>query len=263
MKDARKLAHRGIYEGTWQSFSDMALLMLAIFIFLFALILITARMSQQYEIPALREKIEQLTRQLQQSESTNARLTAELGDMAAMSTDRQMERVLVAAGLTDGQGRKDFELFIDGLRSMPGNDIHMMVDATGSMHGLSTFLIPILRVIVIRSGKELSALTWYANERAETYSGPMGQIMDFLTQNAPFSGADETIGDGFRKAVKNHKKPGAYVIIGDESSTDPIFYHEIPSPVFTLPIGHDPETLHEYQKLAAETGGKMLRIEFR
>jgi cell division protein FtsL len=263
VKESRKQAHRGVYEGTWQSFSDMALLMLAIFVFLFALILITSRMSQEYEIPALRQKIEELTNQLKQSQSTNARLTDEIGDMASMSTEHQMDRVLASAGLADGQGRKDFEIFIQGLRSIPGKDIHMVVDATGSMHGLSSFLIPILRVIVIRSGKDLSALTWYANEKAETYQGPMGQVLDLLIKKAPFTGEDETIGDAFRKAVKNAPKPGAYLVIGDEPSTDRIYYHEIPSPVYTLPIGHDPDTLFEYQKLADETGGKMLRIEFR
>lgn len=263
MRDGRKLAQRGIYEGTWQSFSDMALLMLAIFIFLFALILITTRLSQQYEIPALRKKIAELSEQLKEAETQNARMTQELGDAATMSPESQIQNVLSSANLSQGQGRKDFEIFIQGLKDIPGKDIHLVVDATGSMHGLSAFLIPILRVIVIRSGKEMSALTWYANEQAETYQGPMGQVLDLLTQNAPFTGADETIGDAFQKAVKNARKPGAYLVIGDEPSTDRIFYHEIPAPVFTLPIGHDPDTLHEFGKLAEETGGKMLRIDFR
>jgi len=263
MKDSRKLTQRGIYEGTWQSFSDMALLMLAIFIFLFALILITTRLSEQYEIPELREKIKELSAQLKESQDQNERITAELGDMAKMSTEAQIERVLSSAGLADGQGRKDFEIFIHDLKKLPGNDIHLMVDATGSMHGLSAFLIPILRVIVIRSGKDMSALSWYANDQSETYKGPMGQVFDLLTQRAPFTGEDETIGDAFLKAAKKAAKPGAYLLIGDEPSTDRILYREIPSPVFTLPIGHDPDLLYDFQRTADETGGKMLRIEFR
>jgi hypothetical protein len=175
-----------------------------------------------------------------------------------------MQRALEVAQLATGQGRKDFEIFIAGLRNLPGKDIHLVVDATGSMHGLSSFLIPILRVIVIRSGKRLDALTWFSSGRAETYTGSMGDMFDHLMSGAPFIGPDETIGHAFRYAADHAAAPGAYLLIGDEPPSDNIVYFNIPSPVFTLPIGHDnPDTNWHYQKLADETGGKVLHLELK
>ncbi len=260
MKERRKFTFTNIHE----SFSDMALLMLATFIFLFVLILITSRLAEEYETPQLKERIEEMRRELQQSDADRNRLMREIDDMAGMSTDAQMQRALEAAQLATGQGRKDFDIFISGLRNLPGKDLHLVVDATGSMHGLSSFLIPILRVIVIRSGKHLDAITWFSDEKAETYTGSMGEMFDQLVQGAPFIGANETIGDAFRKAAMNAKKPGAYLLLGDEPSDDRIFYLDIPSPVFTLPIGRsNPTTQWEYQTLADKTGGKMLQLDFR
>ena len=80
--------------------------------------------------------------------------------MAGMGTESQIERVIAAAGV----GKKDFDLFVKGLKDLPGDDMHLMVDATGSMHGAVTFLVPILRAIVIRSGKKLSAVTWFSTQ---------------------------------------------------------------------------------------------------
>lgn len=260
MKERRKFTFTNIHE----SFSDMALLMLATFIFLFVLILITSRLAEEYETPQLKQRIEEMRRELQQSDADRSRLMREIDDMAGMSTDAQMQRALEAAQLSTGQGRKDFDIFISGLRDLPGQDLHLVVDATGSMHGLSSFLIPILRVIVIRSGKHLDAITWFSDEKAETYTGSMGEMFDQLVQGAPFIGANETIGDAFRKAAMNAKKPGAYLLLGDEPSDDRIFYLDIPSPVFTLPIGRsNPTTQWEYQTLADKTGGKMLQLDFR
>lgn len=260
MKDRRKFTFTNIYE----SFSDLALLMLATFIFLFVLILITSRLAEDYENPRLRQQADEMRQQLQQSDADNSRLMQELDDMAAMSSEAQMLRALEEAQLATGQGRRDFDIFIAGLRSLPGDDLHLVVDATGSMHGLSSFLIPILRVIVIRSGKHLDAITWFSNEEAETYTGSMGEMFDKLMQGAPFIGANETIGDAFRKAAMNAKRPGAYLLLGDEPSDDRILYLDIPAPVFTLPIGRsNPTTLWEYQTLAEKTGGKMLQLDFR
>ena len=184
--------------------------------------------------------------------------------MAGMATETQMSRVLSAAQLGQGQGRKDFEIFIKGLKQIPGKDLHLVVDATGSMHGVSSFLIPIIRVIVIRSGKHLDAITWFADNNAETYTGSMGEMFDQLMKGAPFVGADETIGDAFQRAVINAKVPGAYLLLGDEPSDDRIPFNEIPAPAFTLPIGHNnPATVWEYRNLAEKTGGKMLHLIFR
>ncbi len=260
MKERRKFTFTNIHE----SFSDMALLMLATFIFLFVMILITSRLAEEYETPKLKQKVREMARELQQSDADRKRLIRELDDMAVMSTDAQMERALEAAQLDSGQGRKDFDIFISGLRNLPGKDLHLVVDATGSMHGLSSFLIPILRVIVIRSGKHLDAITWFSDEKADTYTGSMGEMFDQLMRGAPFIGANETIGDAFRKAAMNARTPGAYLLLGDEPSDDRIFYLNIPSPVFTLPIGRsNPTTLWEYQTLADKTGGKMLQLDFK
>jgi hypothetical protein len=260
MKDRRKFAYTNIHE----SFSDLALLMLATFIFLLVMILITSRLAEDYEAPHLKQQVDDMRRQLAQSDADKDRLLRELDDMAGMSTEAQMQRALEVAQLATGKGRKDFEIFIAGLRSMPGDDLHLVIDATGSMHGLSSFLIPILRVIVIRSGKHLDAITWFSNEQADTYTGSMGEMFDQLVKGAPFVGASETIGDAFRKAAMNAKKPGAYLLLGDEPSDDRIYYLDIPSPVFTLPIGRsNPTTLWEYQTLADKTGGKMLQLDFR
>lgn len=147
---------------------------------------------------------------------------------------------------------------------MPGNSLHLIVDATGSMHGVSEFLIPVLRIIVIRSGKRLDALTWFSDSNADTYRGTMGEMFDRLMAGAPFIGANETIGHGFRHAASHAPPPGAYLLIGDEPPADRIGYFSIPSPVFTLPIGRDnPDTNWHYQKLADETGGKLLHLELK
>jgi hypothetical protein len=132
------------------------------------------------------------------------------------------------------------------------------------MHGVSTFLVPILRVIVTRSGKELSALTWFSDKSAETYMGTMGDMFDQLMSGAPFVGNIETIGRALKMAAQNAPIPGAYVLIGDEPSDDTIYYSEIPSPVFTLALGRsDPDTEREYRTLSEKTNGKMLVLKFQ
>lgn len=260
MKDRRRWAYNNIYE----SFADLALLMLATFIFLLVTILITSRIQDEYQIPKLKAELEQARAKLATADDDRKRLRRELGSMAGMSTEAQIEAVLETAGLHEGQGRKDFELFVDGLKALPGRDLHLVVDATGSMHGVVTFLIPVLRVIVLRSGKHLDAITWFSDTRAETFRGTMGEMLDSLLKGAPFTGANETIGEAFTQAARNAAAPGAYILIGDEPADDQIQYRAIPSPVFTLPIGKsNPATNWEYQKLADETGGRMLHLQFR
>ncbi len=247
-----------------ESFSDVALLMLATFIFLLVTILITTKVQEQYQVPKLREQVEQLQQQLASAQKDRERLLQDLGEMAGMNVDTQMERVLSSAHLDSGEGRKDFELFVAGLKTLPGRSLHLVVDATGSMHGVASFLVPVLRVIVVQSGKQLDAITWFSAGRAETYQGSMGEMLDQLMEGAPFVGSNETIGDAFYRASHNSAAPGAYVLIGDEPSDDSIYYRDIPSPVFTIPIGNsDPETTWEYQTLADKTGGKMLSLTFQ
>lgn len=260
MKDRRRFAYDNIHE----SFSDVALLMLATFIFLLVTILITSKLAEENQLPRLKHEVEEMRKKLAATDQTNDRLMHELDEMAGMGTDTQIARVLATAKLDKGSGRKDFDIFIQGLKDIPGHDLHLVVDATGSMHGVSSFLIPILRVIVIRSGKHLDAITWFSDGKAETYTGSMGEMFDKLMQGAPFVGADETIGDAFKRAAMNAKVPGAYLLLGDEPSDDRIFYLDIPAPVFTLPIGRfNPATTWEYQTLAEKTKGKMLQLDFR
>lgn len=259
MARKRRSAPPNIHE----SFSDIALLMLATFVFLLVTILITSRLAETYEAPKLKQAVKELQDKLAKSESDRERLSHDLDAMAGMSVEGQMEQALAAAGLDSGKNHKDFDVFIKGLRDLPGDSLHLLVDATGSMHGVTDFLIPILRVIVIRSGKHLDALTWFSDHKAETYQGSMGEIFDQLLKGAPFVGADETIGHAFQYAAEHAPAPSAYLLIGDEPPSDRIVYFNIPSPVFTLPLGRDnPDTNWHYKTLAEKTGGKMLHLEF-
>ena len=260
MRKKRRSAPPNIHE----SFSDIALLMLATFIFLLVTILITSKMADKYQTPKLKNALASLQTQLAKAEAETARLKSNMDALAHLSSEGQMNEALAAVGLDSGKSRKDFDLFIKGLRDLPGDSLHLLVDATGSMHGASQFLVPVLRIIVIRSGKRLDALTWFSDGKADTFHGSMGAMLDRLLEGAPFIGANETIGHAFRYAAEHAPKPGAYLLIGDEPPADNIVYFNIPSPVYTLPIGRDnPDTNWHYQKLADETGGKMLHLEFK
>jgi len=264
----------------YEIFSDMALLMLAAFIFLFALILINAQLQGSKKDPVSEREIASLKEKLTDTGLKNLKLQQEINNLASVNAQAQMdnlqalmdgkdvqqqvEKVMLSAQMATGKGRKDFDLFVKGLRNLPGKDLHIVVDATGSMHGVTTFLIPVLRLIAIRSGKHLSALTWYADRREGTYTGSMAEVFDQLMANAPFVGMDETVGHAFRHIVSSSPVPGAYLLIGDEPPTDKVFYHEIPAPVFTLPLGTSTgSTKYAFQKMADETGGRMLELKFQ
>jgi hypothetical protein len=261
MKKNRRSSPPNIHE----SFSDMALLMLATFVFLLVTIMITSKLAEENQLPQLKEKVSQLNAELKREEQKNQNLMANMDKLATMNMAAQMEQALEAAGMEkNSKSRKDLDLFVEGLKDIPGDSIHLMVDATGSMHGVTTFIIPILRIIIIRSGKRLDAITWFSDGKSETYQGSMGSMFDNLLDGAPFIGSDETIGRAFRDAARNAPAPGAYLLIGDEPSTDRIHYFDIPSPVFTIPLGKDnPETIYAYQKLAEETKGKTLQLELK
>ena len=261
MRKKRRSSPINIHE----SFSDIALLMLATFVFLLVIIMITSKMAEQNQLPQLKANVKALQKALQNSEDENKRLLGNMDSIITMTAESQMEHALAAVGMgKSDRNRKDFDLFVKGLHDLPGNTLHLMVDATGSMHGVTTFIVPVLRVLVIRSGKELQALTWFSDNQSETYTGTMGSMFDKLMNGAPFIGVEETIGKAFRDAAKAAPAPGAYLIIGDEPSSDKVRYFNIPSPVYTLPIGRsNPDTNWAYQKLADETGGKMLHIELK
>jgi len=267
-------------ESPYEIFSDMALLMLAAFIFLFALILINAQLQGSRSDPVSERELATLKDNLAKSEKDNRKLQQEINNLASVNVQDQLEnlqalmdgkdvqqqvnKVLLSAQMATGKGRKDFDLFIKGLRNLPGKDLHIVVDATGSMHGVTTFLIPVLRLIAIRSGKHLSALTWYANRKEGTYTGSMAEMFDKLMADAPFVGMDETIGHAFHHIAISSPVPGAYLLIGDEPPTDTVAYHEIPAPVFTLPLGTSTgNTKYAFQKIADETGGRMLELKFQ
>ena len=261
MKKTRRSSPPNIHE----SFSDMALLMLATFVFLLVTIMITSKLAEQNQLPQLKQDVATLSKALEQAEQKNRNLMSNMDKLVTVSMAAQMEQALETAGFEqNSKNRKDLDLFVQGLKDLPGHSIHLMVDATGSMHGVTTFIIPILRVIIIRSGKRLDAITWFSDGKSETYQGSMGSMFDNLMNGAPFIGSDETIGRAFRDAARNAPIPGAYLLIGDEPSTDRIHYFNIPSPVFTVPLGKDnPETTYAYQKLADETKGKMLQLELK
>jgi len=239
--------------------------MLATLLFLFVTILITSKSAQENELPKLKELVSKLETDLAREKDKNSKLLNNMDAVIHMTSQTSMEAALQAAGLgKSAKNRKDFDLFVKGLKDLPGDSIHLMLDATGSMHGVTTFLIPVLRVIVIRSGKRLDAVSWYSDGKTETYRGTMGSIFDDVMNGAPFIGSEETIGKAFVDAAKNAPAPGAYVLIGDEPSTDKIHYFYIPSPVFTIALGKsNPETNWAFQKLADETHGKMLQLELK
>ncbi len=244
-------------------FSDIALLMLATFVFLLVTILITSRSAEEHEVPRMKRDINELKKELASAQAENRRLMHDMDEVTVMTPESQMAKALASAGLDSGKNKKDFDVFVQGLKDLPGHDLHMIVDATGSMHGVTNFLIPVLRVVVIRSGKRLSGITWFSDGKTETYTGTMGEMFDKLMQGAPFIGNEETMGLAFTHAQDEAPVPGAYLVIGDEPSTDTIHYFSIPAPAFTLPIGKEnPDALWQYQKLADETGGKMLRLIF-
>lgn len=217
-------------------------------------------MAQEYEVPKLKQQIVELKNQLASSQLDSQRLTKNLEEMSLGSESSPMERIIESATF----GKKDFDLFIEGLKNLPGKDLHLIIDASGSMHGLTSFLVPVLRTIVIRSGKTLSAVTWFSDNEAQTYTGTLGSMFDNLMSGAPFGGNLETIGKAFRVAARNAPPPGAYVLVGDEPSNDTVNYTDIPSPVFTLPLGRsDPETNRFYQEVADRTHGKMMQLDFK
>ncbi|MDQ6972225.1 MAG: hypothetical protein Q9M30_06215, partial [Mariprofundaceae bacterium] len=217
MRRRQNLAGDNFYE----IFSDMALLMLAAFVFLFALILVNAQLQGGGSAQNARD-MQQLQEELDQAEQRNKQLEEEMNELAGADVKAQRDKVLASAGVSKGKGKRDFDIFIKGLKDLPGKDLHLVVDATGSMHGVTTFLIPVLRVIAIRSGKHLSAVSWYADRRTGTFTGSMGAMFDKLMQSAPFIGADETVGHAFSKIAKDSPIPGAYMLIGDEAPTDTV-----------------------------------------
>ncbi|MDQ6981521.1 MAG: hypothetical protein Q9M08_00745 [Mariprofundus sp.] len=264
----------------YEIFSDMALLMLAAFIFLFALILINAQLQGSRSDPVSERELASIKENLAKAEQQNRKLQQEINNLASVDAQEQLDnlqalmdgqgvqqqvdKVMLSAQMATGKGRKDFDMFVKGLRNLPGKDLHIVVDATGSMHGVTTFLIPVLRLIAIRSGKHLSALTWYANRKEGTYIGSMAAMFDKLMADAPFIGLDETIGHAFHHIAAASPVPGAYLLIGDEPPTDRVLYSEIPAPVFTLPLGTSTgNTKYAFKKMADETGGRMLELKFQ
>jgi hypothetical protein len=255
----RKKTESSIYD-IYKSFSDLALMTLGAFLFLFVIIILVSQMSEKNEVPRLKKQLEMLEEQLKLSQADKDRLKKDMEKVIVTDPETQTNTILEAAGTN----RKDFELFIRGLKNIPGKDIHLIIDATGSMHGVSAFLIPILRLIVSRADKQVSAITWYSDNRFQTYTGTMGDMFDHLVQGAPFTGSIEYIGRALQAAQANAPRPGAYLLIGDEPSDDDVMYSQIPSPVFTLPLGlSDPDTERDFGIIAEKTGGMKLHLDLR
>jgi len=255
---------RSAPENIYEIFSDMALLMLAAFVFIFVMILITSQLQGAGSANVNQQALQQMAAERDAAKEDVVRLQSALATMDGGDMEQQAERVLASAGLSEGKGKRDFDMFIAGLKDLPGNDLHMIVDATGSMHGVTTFLIPVLRLIAIRSGKRLSAVSWFADSKTGTFTGSMGAMLDQLMKDAPFIGEYETIGHALVDVAKGSPTPGAYLLIGDEPPTDRIKYHDIPAPVFTLPLGtSSSSTKVAYQRIADNTQGRMLELKFQ
>lgn len=254
----RKQTESSIYD-IYKIFSDLALMTLGAFLFLFVIITLVSQMSPETsEISRLKAELAKEEQQLNRAQADQDRLKQELEKIANTAPDHEANIILKSAGVT----HKDFDVFIEGLKNIPGKDLHLIIDATGSMHGVSGFLLPLLRLIVNRADKQVSAITWFSDNRFQTETGTMGDMFDQFMQGAPFTGSYEYIGRAFDMAINNSPRPGAYLLIGDEPSDDTIKYSDIPSPVFTLPLGRsDPDTERDYGILAEKTGGKMLHIE--
>ena len=256
----RSKRRRFMDESVFVTYSDMALLMLVIFIFLFTIMVITAQLSGGSQASAVKNQLKELQQQLASAEADKKSLAKNLEEIVTTSEESYLEKIIE----TSTFGRKDFDLFIKGLQEIPGDDIHLVIDASGSMHGLTSFLVPVLRLIVTKSGKRLSAITWFSDNKADTYIGTMGEMFDKLMRGAPFYGSVESIGHGFRTAARSAPPPGAYLLVGDEPANDTIYYDRIPSPAFTLPLGRsDPATNLSYSTIATKTGGKMLHLDFK
>lgn len=256
----RSKRRRFLDESVFVTYSDMALLMLVIFIFLFTIMVITARLSGGSQSSTIKNQVKELQQQLASAETDKKSLEKNMEEIITSSEESHLEKIIE----TSTFGRKDFDLFIKGLQELPGEDLHLVIDASGSMHGLASFLVPVLRLIVTKSGKRLSAITWFSDNKADTYIGSMGEMFDKLMRGAPFYGSVESVGHGFRAAAKNAPPPGAYLLVGDEPANDTVYYDRIPSPVFTLPLGRSNEATNmSYGTIAKKTGGKMLHLDFK
>ncbi|PIV29778.1 MAG: hypothetical protein COS35_10125, partial [Zetaproteobacteria bacterium CG02_land_8_20_14_3_00_50_9] len=136
-------------DNFYEIFSDMALLMLAAFIFLFAVILISSRLTgegtsdsarinsnMKQQLAVQLEEVQQakalleietqqgmahLQKQLQIMAQENARLKQE----AERVFEDHSDRILDTAGLGHGKGKKDFDMFVEGLKKIPGTELHL------------------------------------------------------------------------------------------------------------------------------------------
>src|SRR3569832_1135021 len=92
----------------YESFSDLALMTLGLFIFLFVIITITTQIAEKNELPKLRKQIAQLEQQLKLSEADKERLKKNIKKKNNTETKNKTTNILSAANV----GRKDFDLFI-------------------------------------------------------------------------------------------------------------------------------------------------------
>src|SRR3569833_2278587 len=91
-----------------ESFSDLALMTLGLFIFLFVIITITTQIAEKNELPKHRKQIARLEQQLKLSEADMVRLKKTIEKATVTVPEIEASTILSAAIV----GRKDFELFI-------------------------------------------------------------------------------------------------------------------------------------------------------
>src|SRR5210317_1468289 len=117
MARKRRSSSTNIHE----SFSDIALLMLATFVFLLVTIMITSKLAEENQLPQLKASVSELKQQLDEAKSINQRLLGDIDSMVNMTVESQMEHSLEAVGLgKNSKNRKDFDLFVKGLKDIPG-----------------------------------------------------------------------------------------------------------------------------------------------
>src|SRR3569832_474311 len=149
----KKQTESSIYD-IYKSFSDLAMMTLGLIIFLFAIIVMTMQLPQNNEVVKLKEEMAKKQEQMQASQADKEQLKKDMDKVVVTDPGKATESILQSAQV----GRKDYKLFIEGLKQLPGKDLHLVIDATGSMHGVTGFFFFFLRLFVARLGLFFLAL---------------------------------------------------------------------------------------------------------
>src|SRR3569833_1829425 len=97
--------HRKETSTIYESFSDLALMTLGLFIFLFVIITITTQIAEKNELPKLRKQIAQHKQQLKLSEAEKEQQKKNKEKENDTEPENEASTILSAANV----GRKDFD----------------------------------------------------------------------------------------------------------------------------------------------------------